>query len=112
MKAFKNNPFLQRKLEALKSDPTAKVAKMIDKLPLKRRCRMMVNMPTLPGVNKKQVLLDGLSKDWAQDKKDGKYKTVDEALAPCRKETDFTWMLRKLGVTWAEVEDIAKEVFN
>jgi hypothetical protein len=111
MKLFKNNPFMQRKVAKVK-DPTTKLEKMIKRMPLKRMCRMLVNLPCPNGMDKKVILYDGLRKDLTDDKAYGKYKTVEEALAYYRKEPDFEWMLRKLGATWAQVEAIVGDVFN
>jgi hypothetical protein len=113
MSLFKNNQFLARRVAAAKASTVKNLERTLGRVPLKNQCRMLVNASKLKGVDfSRDALLDGLRKDWTEDKASGKYKTADEALAKPKATPDFDWMLKKLGVNWMLVENIAKDVFN
>lgn len=102
-----HNPFLQRKVAL--EEKKQKVKEAINKSPISDQAQMMINAISRNGVLKtRQALLEGLPKDWNEDYWD-KNVTQTELLAPYYNEPKFQELIKKLQISWPEIEKLARE---
>lgn len=100
------------------ADGTIKVMELTDKaqsklanLDIEKQCKVILKATKLGGKDMwRSEVLKGFPKDFAEALQPG--MTADDLLKPYRDEPLFEKVLKRLSITWEEIESMAKEAVS